>query len=101
MALSGDYGEPRPAIIIQSDVLTDTDSVLICQITSTVRGFSVYRLPIPANPATGLRKKSEIVVEKINAIRRDRCGPVIGRVDEATLMALGRKLAIVTGVADV
>jgi len=39
-------------------------------------------------------------VDKIMAVRRDRCGAPIGRVDEAALVALGRVLALVVGIAD-
>ena len=35
VAVSGDYGKPRPALVIQSDFLADTDSVLVCLLTTT------------------------------------------------------------------
>jgi hypothetical protein len=37
------------------------------------------------------------MVDKIMAVRRDRCGAPVGRVDDA---ALGRLLAFMVGVAD-
>jgi len=40
------------------------------------------------------------MVEKITAIRRDRVGPRIGRLDKATLTALDQILAFVIGIAD-
>ncbi len=33
-------------------------------------------------------------------VRRARCGPTIGRVDDAMLLAIGRLLAFVVGIAD-
>ena len=100
VALSGDYGKPRPALVIQSDFLPERDSVLVCLLTTTVRGAPLYRLTLPAAEGTGLREPSQVMVNKIMAVRRDRCGNPIGRVDDATLPVLGRLLAFVIGIAD-
>ena len=100
VAVAGDYGKPRPALVIQSDFLAETDSVLVCLLTTTLRGVPLYRLSLPAGPDTGLHAPSQVMVDKIMAVRRDRCGAPIGRVDEAALVALGRVLALVVGIAD-
>ena len=100
VAVSGDYGKPRPALIIQSDFLDATDSVLVCLLTTTHRDTPLYRLSLPAGEATGLREPSQVMVDKIMAVRRDRCGAPIGRIDDAALLALGRLLAFVVGIAD-
>jgi len=34
------------------------------------------------------------------AVRRERCGAPIGRADAAAILALGRLLAFVIGIAD-
>lgn len=100
VALSGDYGKPRPALVIQSDFLAETDSVLVCLLTTVVRAAPLYRLSLPAGEATGLKEPSQVMVDKIMAVRRDRCGAPIGRADAAALLALGRLLAFVVGIAD-
>jgi mRNA interferase MazF len=100
VAVSGDYGKPRPALVIQSDILEATDSVLVCLITTTIRDAPLYRVTIPAGEVTGLREPSQIMADKIMTVRRDRCGPPIGKVDAATKLALSRLLAFVTGIAD-
>ncbi|MGH7056999.1 MAG: type II toxin-antitoxin system PemK/MazF family toxin [Acetobacteraceae bacterium] len=64
------------------------------------RAAPLYRLSLPAGEAPGLREPSQVMVDKIVAVRRDRCGAPIGRVDDATLLALGRLLAFVVGIAD-
>lgn len=99
IALRGDYGKPRPALIIQSDFLPETDSVLVCLLTSTSRSATLYRVPLPANEDTGLRAASQVMLDKIMTVRRDRCGPTIGRVDDATMLTLGRLLTFVIGAA--
>jgi mRNA-degrading endonuclease toxin of MazEF toxin-antitoxin module len=38
------------------------------------------------------------MVDKIMAVRRDRCGARIGKVDPAAMLALNRLLTFVVGV---
>ena len=100
VAVAGDYGKPRPAVVIQSDWLDETDSVLVCLFTTTRRDTPLYRLSVDPSPATGLREPPQIMVDKVTAVGRDRCGAAIGRLKEADLVALGRMLALVIGIAD-
>ena len=100
VALSGDDGKPRPALVVQSDFLPETDSVLVCLLMTVMRAAPLYRLPLPAGEGTGLEAPSQAMVDKIMAVRRDRCGAPIGRADDAALLALGRLLAFVVGIAD-
>jgi mRNA interferase MazF len=100
VAANGDYGKPRPAVVIQSDWLDKTDSVLVCLISSTLRDAPFHRLTISPTPLSGLRQASQIMVDKITAMRRDKCGPVIGRLNEGELLGLNRLLALVVGIAD-
>jgi mRNA interferase MazF len=100
VAVQGDYGKPRPAVIIQSDWLDDTDSVLVCLITTARKDAPLYRLDLSANRETGLREPSQVMVEKIMAVRREKCGTSIGHLDAATLVSLGRMLSLTIGIAD-
>jgi len=100
VAAKGDYGKPRPAVIVQSDTFDDTDSVLVCLITTTLRRAPLYRLDLPADSSTGLRKPSQVMVEKVIAVRREKCGRAIGRMDQVRLIALTRMLALLIGAAD-
>lgn len=100
VALSGDYGKPRPAVVIQSDALAETDSVLVCLLTTTLRDTPFYRVTVAPSPGNGLREPSQVMVDKVMAVRRDRCGAVIGKLDERGLASVGRVLAFVAGLAD-
>ena len=73
VVLKGDYGKPRPALVIQSDFLPGADSVLVCLVTTTLRDAPLYRLNLPAGGETGLREPSQIMVEKIVAVRASLC----------------------------
>ena len=37
VATSGDYGKPRPALVVQSDLFAELPSVVICPLTTTLR----------------------------------------------------------------
>lgn len=100
VAASGDYGKPRPALIVQSDWILNVDSVILCPLTTFERDAPLFRLTVEANALTGLRRPSQIMVEKIRSVRRTRCGPVIGCLDQATLAAFDELLAMVIGLAD-
>ncbi|HOW76090.1 MAG TPA: type II toxin-antitoxin system PemK/MazF family toxin [Candidatus Competibacteraceae bacterium] len=100
VALSGDYGKPRPAVVIQSDWVDGTDSVLVCLFTSTLRDAPIFRLTVEPLPANGLKTVSQVMVDKIMAVRRDKCGPALGRLDDTAMWALNRLLALVVGIAD-
>ncbi len=100
VAAPGDYGKPRPAIIVQSDLIADVDSVILCPLTTFERDAPLFRVSVDAGPSTGLRHRSQVMVEKIRSVRRSRCGPIIGRVDDSTLATFDERLAIVVGLAD-
>jgi mRNA interferase MazF len=100
VAISGDYGKPRPAVVIQANRLDDTDSVLVCQITSIERDTLSYRLMVAPAAETGLRANSYVMADKIFAVRRTKCGRVIGRLSDGSMAALDGILAVVIGLDD-
>ena len=96
----GDYGKPRPAVIIQSDKLRSMDSVLVSLITSKVVDAPLFRLSLEPDEQNDLKQRSQVMVDKIIAIARAKCGPVIGCLDARNLIALNHMLAVVVGIAD-
>ena len=100
VAAPGDYGEPRPAVVIQSDLLKATDSVLVSLVTSALADAPLYRLLIGPTETNGLMVASQVMVDKIVAMPRKRCGKVIGRIDEGALIALNHMLSVIVGIAD-
>ncbi len=96
----GDYGKPRPALVIQSDSLRATDSILVSLLTSKIVDAPIYRLSLKPTSQNGLKLESQIMVDKILALPRDKCGAVIGKIDKASIVALNNLLAVVIGLAD-
>ena len=88
------------ALPFRREITFETDSVLVCLLTSTLREAPIYRLTIEPTPENGLRAISQVMVDKIVAVRRDKCGGIIGRFDVANLVALNRMLSLVVGIAD-
>lgn len=99
VAISGDYGKPRPAVIVQSDLFNPTHaSVTIAPITTTLVDAPLFRLTVEPEPRTGLRSISQIMIDKLTAVRRDRVGKRIGRLDEETMARVNRALALWLGI---
>ena len=59
IALSGDYGKPRPALVIQSDLFDVHPSITILPVTSELREAPLFRVRIEPTHDNGLRKTSE------------------------------------------
>ena len=100
VSAAGDYGKPRPAVVIQSDSIRATESVLVALLTSTLAEVTIYRLTIEPSEANRLRTASQVIVDKIVAIPREKCSKTIGRIEDADLVALDRLLAVMIGIAD-
>ena len=96
-AAGGDYGKPRPYVVVQGDDLHLIGSVLLCPITTDVQG-ALFRVEIAQGPATGLRSASEIMVEKIQAVKRERIRQTIGQLDADAMLRVDDKLALVLGL---
>ena len=96
----GGYGKPRPAVIIQSDQLMCTDSVLVALVTRALVDAPIFRLPLEPSPDNGLKVASQIMMDKIVALPRSICGGVIGRLSGQDILALNALLAVTVGLAD-
>jgi len=99
LALPGDYGKRRAAVVVQSDLFApDFASVLVCPTTSEPLAHSVARIPVAPSAANGLPAACHIMVDKVAAIPRTRIFRAVGRLDEATLQRLDASLSLMLGV---
>ena len=98
IVLQGAYGKPRPALIIQSDLFSEHPSVIIIPITSELRDTPLFRVPVRYGESSGLRKPSEVMVDKVQTIPREKIGAVFGRLAEEDMLAVNRALAVFLGV---
>ena len=101
VAAAGDYGKPRPAVIVQTDAFPGTSpSVVICQLTSELAEAPDFRIAIDPSESNGLRARSQIMADKPVTVRRARIRQSIGRLNEGDLGRLNAALAFVIGLAD-
>jgi len=97
IALSGDYGKPPPALVIQSDLFAAHPSVTILPVTSELRDAPLFRIDVKPTADNGLRKVSAVMVDKPQTVARARIGPTIGRLDDDSMLAVTRALAVFLG----
>jgi len=99
VALQGDHGKPRPALVVQSDLMEASSHVAVLLLTSFPTEAPLLRVRIDAAPGTGLAVPSFAMLDRITTASRDKLGVVIGRVDDATMLAVNRALALFLGLA--
>lgn len=99
IAAQGDYGKPRPALVIQANQFSEHSSLTVLPISSTLVDAPLLRVTIQPSPENGLNKVSQVMVDKILTIRHDKVGASIGRVDADVLIQIERCLAIFVGIA--
>ncbi len=96
------YGKPRPAVVVQTDLFNATHaSLLVCLLTTHLIEAPLFRLPVSPSKANGLQGASQIMVDKVLAVPRERFRGRIGTLDDETLLALNRSLALMFGLAGV
>jgi mRNA interferase MazF len=100
VALPGDFGKPRPALIIQSDLFNPTHpSLTLLPLTSEIRSAPQFRITVEPSPANGLSVVSQIMVDKAMTLRRTKVHAPFGRMDDETMLRVGRALAVWIGLA--
>lgn len=99
VAVPGDFGKPRPALVIQSDRFAETATVTVLLVSSSLVDAPLVRVTVEASPANGLKRTSQIMVDKAMTLRRERVGSPIGHLDDATLLAVNRAVALFLGFA--
>ena len=101
VAAAGDYGKPRPAVVVQTDAFPEAHpSVVICQLTSDVVDAPDFRVTIEPNEKNGLRIRSQVMADKPVTVRRERIGQWVGRLADADIGRLNIALAFVMGLGD-
>lgn len=99
VALAGDFGKPRPALVVQSDKFAGIDSVTVLLLTSTLVDAPLLRIAVMPNALNGLQRPSQIMIDKAITVRRDRVGQVIGQLDDDIMLAMTRSLAVFFALA--
>lgn len=99
IVLAGDYGKPRPALVIQSDLFDAHPSVTVLPVTSELRDAPLFRVRLEPTDDNGLRKTSEVMVDKAHTVAREKIGKTIGQLNDESMLAVNRALAVFLGFA--
>lgn len=100
IALTGDFGKPRPALVVQSDLFNETHATItVLPITGTIVDAPLFRIAVEPSESNGLRKVSQIMVDKLVTTRREKAGEAFGRMDDETMLRVNRALAVWLGIA--
>jgi mRNA interferase MazF len=100
IALQGDYGKPRPALVVQSDLFRAFPSVVVCPLTSDIREDAEgYRVEIAPTPGNGLKEISQVSIDKVTAVNAAKIGKIIGEADNDVMERVTRALAIFLAIA--
>ncbi|WP_343572091.1 type II toxin-antitoxin system PemK/MazF family toxin [Mycobacterium sp.] len=89
--------KPRPALIMQDDLFSATESVVIVPLTTTMVGeAATTRVAVPTK--TGIAQPSYAMIDKITTVRRSNLGARIGRVTPALMVDIERSLLMFLGL---
>lgn len=99
VAAPGDYGNPHPALVVQSDLFREHPSITLCLITSELRDTPLFRLTVRPSPVNGLQTPFQIMVDKIVTVAREKIGEVIGQLEDDLMVEVNRALALWIGLA--
>ena len=82
-------GKPRPAVVVQADRwLQAHPSITLCPLTSTLMEAPLVRIAVQPSPRNGLRKISQLMVDKLFTVPIQAIGEVVGQLEPQALVDL-------------
>lgn len=99
VAVQGDFGKPRPALVIQANQFSEHSSVTVLPLTSTLVTAPLLRVTVQPSAENGLQKPSQIMIDKALTVRRDKLGAAFGSIDPDAFVEVERCLAVFLGIA--
>jgi mRNA interferase MazF len=99
IVVQGDFGKPRPALVIQADHFDMHATVTVLPVTSTLVAAPLLRVTVSPSAENGLQKPSQVMVDKAVTVNQDKVGQAFGRIGAETLVEIERCLAVFLGIA--
>ena len=99
IAMQGDFGKPRPALVIQADQFIEHGTVTVLPMTSILVSAPLLRITVQPNSGNGLQNPSQVMVDKTMTVKRDKVGQAFGRIDIDAMVEIERCLAVFLGIA--
>lgn len=99
IAMQGDFGKPRPALLIQADQFDEHATVTVLLVSGTLVNAPLFRITVQPSVENGLQKPSQVMVDKVMTVKRDKLGQAFGRIDVYAMVEVERCLAVFLGIA--
>ncbi|CAN7782762.1 type II toxin-antitoxin system PemK/MazF family toxin [Paraburkholderia hospita] len=99
VALQGDFGKARPALVVQSDMAVAHPTVTVLLLSSELVDAPAIRINVAPTPQNGLNLNSQIAVDKIFTVRREKIGQEIGQLEDEKMIAVNRAMLVFLGLA--
>ena len=99
VAMPGDFGKPRPALVIQADQFDQSGTLVVLLISGTLVDAPLIRITVQPTAGNGLRKTSQVMVDKVMSVKREKLDLPIGRLEDETMVSVTRSLALLLGIA--
>ncbi|MGB3864742.1 MAG: type II toxin-antitoxin system PemK/MazF family toxin [Xanthobacteraceae bacterium] len=99
VVLSGAYGKPRPAVIVQADRYATLDSITFLPLTSQILPNQVFRISISPTKQNGLQSESQVMTDKCHTLPLTKVGPRFGTLSAEDMDRVDRMLASFLGFA--
>jgi mRNA interferase MazF len=89
----GDFGKPRPVVIVQAGPYLESHaSVTVCPLTTHLTGLRMFRIMIAPDENNGLNEPTEVMVDKVSSLRRERIATSIGKLAPSDMRAIDTSL---------
>ncbi|MFO7543763.1 MAG: type II toxin-antitoxin system PemK/MazF family toxin [Thiobacillus sp.] len=99
IAMQGDFGKPRPALVIQSDQFNEHATVTVLLVSSTLVDAPLIRVTVQPDKINNIQKPSQVMVDKAMTVKRDKLGEAFGSAGDEVMLEVGRCLAVFLGIA--
>ena len=99
LSAPGDYGKPRPALVLQDDTFHELHSIVVALVSTDLQdGPAQVRLRVLPKPENGLRRESEVMVDKLVTTPRSKVSDPIGRLSIGEMGKITTMLALLLGM---
>jgi mRNA interferase MazF len=97
VSLQGADSKPRPALMVQTDLLADLSSLVLRPVTSDLH-TAAFRVTVEPTPGNGLRELSQVMVDKLSTVPRIKVSEPFGRLEDDRMRAVDKALLLVVGL---
>jgi mRNA interferase MazF len=99
VAIQGDFGKPRPALVVQANPFDGLATLTVLPVTSKIVDAPLLRVTVEPDDRNRLARRSQVMIDKIITVRRDKVGPAFGAANDELMLAVNRALLVFLGIA--